>query len=316
MDNEIYIVEEDIRLKLAKYDNTIVRAMKGKLNDLLKKIPSNFSVNIGVNSETISSVENNNFPEDSNIYIQGNIIYTNVINDYNKYLGACYGSDIVIILLNKFDDKLFQVILENIGKFQQVFVLNNTKEVNVGDEPLISLELGDSIIASYPGFIRYFEDLTTDQLIMDNSGLLTLMFPTDKEVPDENEQRVQLTLIKAEIDQLESNELGLEKELVFKCDIFHNSKFIDSSLKVFFLILESFGIFYVDNSFNIFNYELFDEYIVSSKYVRVYQIFLRLLIFMNAFNLIAHHDNFKDFLLNLTSEYNLNSNYNNYWKYY
>lgn len=309
---ETYIVDEDIRLKLAKYNDTMIQGLADtKLKDILKKI--------GDISVVIAMVSNEF--KDSNIYSRGNEIFTNNITDYNKYLGAAYGYEVLVVdIPNDNVDELLQTLLNNIGKFQQVIILN-TKNFTIGAEPTLSLDLGDSITVSYSGFISYFESLTVDQLLTDTSGILVLMFPTTVAVPDETPQRIDLTLTRIEVNKINDDNNSSEDQndtgnfdLVFKCDIFHNSKFIEKALYAFFLLLQSFGVFFVDNTFYVFDYDLYDQYIVSQKHPRVYEIFLRVLIFMNSFSLMAQHDNFKSFLLRLISEYQVN--YNDNWQFY
>ena len=326
--SRVFISEDDIRLQFAIWDNTLIR----------------FTVSdIGLDSGSISVIVNKKpkgiKDDDDKVYIlegesydslkhKVNIIYS-PSGGYNKLLGAAYGSDILICE----DEKLLSTVLINKGKFREVIFFKDS-ENEIGGIPTIELDMSESIVQSYSGFINYLEE--TDDF-MKNNGLFTLLFPTDIKVPDEDEQSIELILNKEETDELIEN--INEQELVKKCSIFTNSKFLDKLSNAIFLTLSLFGIFFVDNQFNIFDYNLFDQYISQSSssnsepssqnsepssqnsesqssHERIYQILLRMLISLNTFNLISSHDNLKDFLINVKEGYDIKTKSSENWYYY
>jgi len=312
--SKVFISEDDIRLQLSIWNNTLIRFT----NDIELEKDDNISV------LTMKKPKENNIKDDDRVYIiediqyeklkqKVNIIYSSS-KDYNLLLGAAYGTDILI----SEDKEIVNDVMINQGKFKEVYILNEVQpKVEHGIYPEIKLDLSESIIQSYSGFINYLEEISDSSgqngdKILKNDGLFTLLFPTDIKVPNEDEQSIDFVLTRDETESL--IESG-DEELVKKCSIFTNSKFITKLLNSMFLILQLFGIFFIDNQFNIFNYSLFDKYIVKGN-DRITQIFLRMLISLNTFNLISSHDNLKDFLLIAKNEYEINTKSSENWLYY
>lgn len=324
---DIYVTEDDIRLKLSVYDNTLIRSIKnGKLEELIKKVPEDLSIGIICETEYLQELKKNiEVPNDlSKIYLlenfkvgnrEVNIVYSNSLVNFNKLLGAIYGNQVLIIILEKYNDELLRILLDNMGKFQSVIILSDTNKGDIGNEPEAPLELGDSIVFSYKGFINYFQELNLDQLLIDTKGLTVLLFPTDRIVPNEVQQSIELTLSKVDIKEM-MNDFENEEDIIIRCDIFTNTKFLEALMESFQLFMNSLGIFFIDNEPIVFDYNLFDEYVVKGKYKRVYEIFLRILICFDTFRLVAMHDNFKEFLINLINEYNLDTIYNDSFRLY
>lgn len=324
---DIYVTEDDIRLKLSIYDNTLIRSIKnGKLEELIKKVPEDLSIGIICETKYLQELKKNiEVPNDlSKIYLlenfkvgnrEINIAYSDSLVNFNKLLGAIYGNQVLIIILEKYNDELLRILLDNMGKFQSVIILSDTNKGDIGNEPESPLELGDSIVFSYKGFINYFQELNLDQLLVDTKGLTVLLFPTDRIVPNEIQQSIELTLSKVDIKEM-MNDFENEEDIIIRCDIFTNTKFLEALMESFQLFMNSLGIFFIDNEPIVFDYNLFDEYVVKGKYKRVYEIFLRILICFDTFRLVAIHDNFKEFLINLINEYNLDTIYNDSFRLY
>lgn len=312
---DIFQSNSDIRLELAIFSDTLIILTKNDTINSIRELPDgliddllivrivdekpNELNSIQLQSDQVYLIEN---VDDRDLKRKITLLFPNG-QSINQVLGAAYGNDVLI----SNDSKYFESILNNKGKFKIVYFLNSSINDIIGKEPNDFLLLNEAIVASYPGFIDYFKSTPFEETLKQNNGLYTLLFPTDKNVPDETEQLFKISLTREEIDDLIE---GIGNVVV--CTIFTDPHFINHLLESMFLLLNSVGILFIENEFIIHNIELFREYIISKKHPRLYQIFLRLLISLDTFELIAQHDNFKDFLLQLSEEYNIESD----WKYY
>lgn len=308
----IFESNSDIRLELAIVSDTLIILSK---NNSITNLPDGFSDDLSISkiietkpkelnsiqlqSDQVYLIENVN---DSQLKRSVTLIFPND-QSVNEVLGAAYGNDILIID----DSKYFESILNNKGKFRIVYFLNSSINDIIGQESDQFLSLNESIVASYSGFIDYFKTTPFEQTLIQNNGLYTLLFPTDKNVPDETEQSFKAVLTREEIDELIE---GISNVVV--CTIFTDPHFIDHLLESMFLLLNSIGIFFIENEFIINDHELFRKYIIGKGSERLFQVFLRLLISLDTFELIAQHDNFKDFLLQISEEYGIQ----NEWRFY
>jgi hypothetical protein len=313
--SNIFQSNSDIRLELAIVSDTLIILSKNNSINNIRELPDGMTEDL-----SIVRIVDQKPRELNSIRLEPDQVYLiEDVNDQelkrritllfpndqsiNQILGAAYGNDIIITD----DSKYFEAILNNKGKFRIVYFLNSSINDIIGKESNDFLSLNESIVASYHGFIDLFKSIPFEETLIQNNGLYSLLFPTDKNIPGETEQSINIILTREEVDELIE---GVSNVVV--CTIFTDPHFINHLLESMFLLLESVGVFFIENEFIIHSIDLFREYIIDKKYPRLFEVFLRLLISLDTFELIAQHDNFKDFLLQLSEEYNIESD----WKYY
>jgi len=326
---ETYISNsDDIRLKLPKWNNTLINLSDYTLAETLSDIPDEFKISTFISFNDLDVFSNSNLLSkfdsfnNSDIYTTENVSYpfldekdktvikkTNVVltsissNKWNKILGAMHGSDVAIFVTPNYDETLMLFLKDIKGKFQEVHVLTREHNETYGDYPeRIIASTGERISMTYPTFVQVLKGWISSSdytSFLTNKTIMPLLFPTNAPVP--NEQEMDINIVLREEDLIPIGDGSNTDPDILPCTPYYNPRFLPEAIKAYELFLRILGIFYSDNEMFVIDLDLFIDNFIENKIVHSY--ITRILMFFSMMHLVFHHDSLLGFMFTAANEY-------------
>jgi hypothetical protein len=322
--------DEDIRLKLPKWDNTLISITDYSIAEIVSDIVEDFKIAVFTTFENLEIFSNTNLLDkfdkfnNTDIYITENVSYpyldekdkvqtkiinvvmTNIAsNKWNNILGVLHGYDIIIFHLPVYDETLLQHLKDIQGKFQEIYI-STVKGHNdyFGEYPQrIITSTGERISMTYSSFLDILNEwYSTDNMkeFLNNKSFMPLLFPTNTIVPGEGKMDVNIILREEDLFVI-GDRVNTDDNDVFPCTPYYNPRFLPMVVTAYEIILKFMGIYYADNEMYVIDYDLFFDNFIKNKNSHAY--ITRILMFFTLMKLTFHHDSLLAFTFASSSEY-------------